>query len=246
MDRGLYVAMTGAKQIMQAQAVNNHNIANINTSGFRADAVSFTSDPIFGPGFATRVNAVAGDGGTNFSSGVVSTTGRTLDIAINGNGFIAVQGADGTEGYTRAGDLRVTDSGAVTTVSGMPVLSETGPLNVPPSTQVTIGNDGSISVVPLGLSPSAQSQIDRIKLVNPSTRDLQKGADGLFRLKSGAKAPSDETVTVTSGALEGSNVDSAQSLVNMIELQRQYEFQIKSINAVDTDEQSAERMMLTS
>jgi flagellar basal-body rod protein FlgF len=246
MDRGLYVSMTGAKQIMQAQAVNNNNIANVNTTGFRADAVSFTSEPIYGPGYASRVNAVAGDGGTDFSSGVISTTGRALDIAINGKGFIAVQGADGTEAYTRAGDLRVLESGAVTTATGLPVLSEAGPLNVPPSTQVTVGGDGTISVVPLGLSPAAQSQVDRIKLVNPATKDLQKGADGLLRLKAGGKAPADDAVTLTSGALESSNVIPAQSLVNMIELQRQYEFQIKCINSADADEQSAERLMLTS
>lgn len=246
MDRGLYVAMTGAKQIMQAQAVNNHNIANANTTGFRADAVSFASQPIYGAGYPTRVNAVAGNAGVDFSSGVLTTTSQPLDIAVNGNGFIAVQGADGKEAYTRAGDLRVTESGAVTTASGQPVLSETGPLNIPPSTQVTIGNDGTISIVPLGSPPDAQSQVDRIKLVNPPTATLQKGDDGLLRLKSGGSAPTDETVTVTSGALESSNVNAAQSLVNMIELQRLYEFQIKSINSADTDEQSAERMMLTS
>jgi flagellar basal-body rod protein FlgF len=246
MDRGLYVAMTGAKQIMQAQAVNNHNIANISTTGFRADAVSFTSEPIYGPGYATRVNAVAGDGGTDLSSGVFTTTSRSLDIAVNGKGYIAVQAANGQEAYTRAGDLRVLESGAVVTATGLPVLSESGPLNVPPSTQVTVGSDGTISVVPLGLSPAAQSQVDRIKLVNPAAKDLQKGPDGLLHLKSGGKAATDETVTVTSGVLESSNVNAAQSLVNMIELQRLYEFQIKSINSTDADEQSAERMMLTS
>src|SRR5258707_1185661 len=243
MDRGLYVAMTGAKQIMQAQAVNNHNIANSSTTGFRADGVAFTSEPIYGPGYATRVNAVAGDAGTDFSSGVMMSTSRPLDIAVNGKGFIAVRGADGKEAYTRAGDLQVTASGAITTASGFQVLSESGPLSIPPSTQVTIGGDGTVSVVPLGLSPAAQSQVDRIKLVNPPTKDLQKGADGLLRLKSGGKAKTDETVTVTSGELESSNVNAAQSLVNMIELQRLYELQIKSINSTDQNEQSAQRMM---
>jgi flagellar basal-body rod protein FlgF len=246
MDRGLYVAMTGAKQIMQAQAVNNHNIANASTTGFRADGVAFTSEPIYGPGYASRVNAVAGDAGTDFSSGVMMNTSRSLDIAVNGKGFIAVQGADGKEAYTRAGDLQVTASGAITTSSGFQVLSESGPLTIPPSTQVTIGSDGTVSVVPLGLSPSAQSQVDRIKLVNPATKDLQKGADGLLRLKSGAKAKTDETVSVTSGELESSNVNAAQSLINMIELQRLYELQIKSINSTDQNEQSAQRMMTAS
>ena len=243
MDRGLYVAMTGAKQIMQAQAVNNHNIANSSTTGFRADGVAFTSEPIYGPGYATRVNAVAGDAGTDFSSGVLMSTSRPLDIAVNGKGFIAVRGADGKEAYTRAGDLQVTALGAVVTSTGFPVLSESGPLTVPPSTQVTIGTDGTVSVVPLGLSAAAQSQVDRIKLVNPSTKDLQKGSDGLLRLKSGGNAKTDETVTIVSGELESSNVNAAQSLVNMIELQRLYELQIKSINSTDQNEQSAQRMM---
>jgi len=241
----MYVAMTGAKQIMQAQAVNNHNIANISTTGFRADAVSFDSEPIYGPGYATRVNAVAGDAGTDFSSGTMETTGRDLDIAVNGKGFIAVRGTDGKEAYTRAGDLRLTPTGAVTTASGLSVLSESGPVVIPPSTQVSIGGDGTISVVPQGSQAFAVTQVDRIKLVNPATKDLQKGEDGLLRLKSGATAKTDESVTITSGVLESSNVNPALSLISMIELQRLYEFQIKSLNASDTNEQSAERLMQT-
>ena len=211
-----------------------------------ADAVSFDSEPIYGPGYATRVNAVAGDAGTDFSSGVMESTGRNLDIAVNGKGFIAVRGADGKEGYTRAGDLRVTPTGAVTTASGLPVLTDSGPLVIPPSTQVTVGGDGTVSVVPQGSAPFAVTQVDRIKLVNPKLADLQKGDDGLLRLKSGAKAKSDDTVSITSGMLESSNVNAAQSLISMIELQRLYEFQIKSINSTDQNEQSAERLMLTS
>jgi flagellar basal-body rod protein FlgF len=246
MDRGLYVAMTGAKQIMQAQAVNNHNIANLSTIGFRADSVSFDSQPIYGPGYATRVNAVAGDAGTDFSAGTMESTGRDLDIAVNGTGFIAVRGTDGQEAYTRAGDLRVSPAGAVTTASGLPVLTESGPLVIPPSTVVSVGSDGTVSVVPQGSAPFAITQVDRIKLVNPPTSTLQKGDDGLLRLKTGGKAKTDDSVSVTSGMLESSNVNAAQSLINMIELQRLYEFQIKSINSTDTNEQSAERMMLTS
>jgi flagellar basal-body rod protein FlgF len=243
MDRGLYVAMTGAKQIMQAQAVNNHNIANLSTIGFRADAVSFDSQPIYGPGFATRVNSVAGDAGIDFSSGTLQGTGRDLDIAVNGKGFIAVRGSDGQEAYTRAGDLRVSPTGAVTTASGLAVLSDSGPLNIPPSTVVSIGSDGTVSVVPQGSAPFAVTQVDRIKLVNPPTSNLVKGDDGLLRLKTGGKAKADDTVSVTSGMLESSNVNAAQSLISMIELQRLYEFQIKSINSTDTNEQSAEKLM---
>jgi flagellar basal-body rod protein FlgF len=245
MDRGLYVAMTGAKQIMQAQAVNNHNIANLSTVGFRADTVSFDSEPIYGPGYATRVNAVAGDAGTDYSMGVMQSTSRNLDIAVNGKGFIAVRGNDGKEAYTRAGDLRVSPTGAVTTASGLAVLTGSGPLVIPPSTQVTIGGDGTVSVVPQGSAPFAVTQVDRIKLVNPKTTDLQKGDDGLLRLKAGGTAKADDTVSVTSGMLESSNVNAAQSLISMIELQRLYEFQIKGINSANQNEQSAERLIST-
>lgn len=243
MDRGLYVAMTGAKQIMQAQTVNNHNIANISTIGFRADSVAFDSAQIYGPGYASRVNAVAGDAGTNYSSGTMESTGRNLDVAVNGNGFIAVRGTDGKEAYTRAGDLRLTATGALTTPTGLPVLSDSGPIVVPPSTTIAIGGDGTITVVPQGSAAFAATQVDRIKLVNPATKTLQKGDDGLLRLKAGGKAKSDETVSITSGQLESSNVNAAQSLINMIELQRLYEFQVKSMNSSDANEQAAEKML---
>jgi flagellar basal-body rod protein FlgF len=228
MDRGLYVAMTGAKQIMQAQAVNNHNIANVNTVGFRADAVSFVSQPIYGAGYPTRVNAVASDGGTDFSSGVMQSTARELDVAVTGKGYIAV---------------RVSAEGAVTTASGLPVLTESGPLVIPPATNVTIGDDGSVSVLPLGLAPNAIAQTDRIKLVNPPQANLQKGDDGLLRLKTGGRAPTDPSVKLTSGMLESSNVNAAQSLIAMIELQRLYEFQVKAMTSHDQNEQTAAQLM---
>ena len=243
MDRGLYVAMTGAKQIMQAQAVNNHNIANVNTVGFRADAVSFVSQPIYGPGLSNPRERGGERRGHRFLDRRHESTGRELDVAVNGKGYIAVLGLDGKEAYTRAGDLRVSAEGAVTTASGLPVLTEQGPLNVPPATDVTIGSDGTVSVVPLGLTPSAISQTDVVKLVNPPAQSLQKGDDGLLRLKDGAKAPTDPTVTLTSGMLESSNVNAAQSLINMIELQRLYEFQVKSMNSADQNEQTAEQLM---
>ena len=243
MDRSLYVAMTGAKQILQAQAVNNHNIANANTVGFRADGVSFVSQPIYGVGFPTRVNAVASDSGTDFSNGSLQSTGINTDVAVNGKGYIAVQGLDGKEAYTRAGDLRINADGAVTTVSGLPVLTESGPLTIPPATQVTIGTDGTISIVPLGSTADANTQTDVIKLVNPPQQNLQKGEDGLLRLKDGTKAPTDPSVTITTGALESSNVNAAESLINMIELQRLYEFQVKSMNSTDQNEQTAEQLM---
>jgi flagellar basal-body rod protein FlgF len=189
------------------------------------------------------VNAVAGDSGTDFSDGVMQSTSRPLDVAVNGKGYIAVLAKDGTEGYTRAGDLRVDVNGMVTTAAGQPVMTESGPLNIPPATTVTVGNDGTVSVLSLGLAPKGISPSDRIKLVNPSEKNLQKGSDGLLRTKDGSKVDTDPTVTLTSGVLESSNVNAAQSLINMIELQRLYEFQVKSMNSTDQNEQTAEQLM---
>ena len=245
MDRGLYVAMTGAKQIMQAQAVNNHNIANISTIGFRADAVSFDSQPIYGPGYATRVNAVAGDAGTDFSSGVMQSTGRDLDIAVNGKGFIAVRGSDGKEAYTRAGDLRVSADGAVTTASGQPVLTESGPLVIPPSTtghhrQRRHGLGGAAGLRAVRGHAGRSHQAGQ----SPHRRICRRATTACCGSRPAARPRPTTSVTVTSGMLESSNVNAAQSLINMIELQRLYEFQIKSMNSTDQNEQSAERMML--
>jgi flagellar basal-body rod protein FlgF len=189
------------------------------------------------------VNAVASDSGPDFSGGVLQGTGVQTDVAVNGKGYIAVQGLDGKEAYTRAGDLRINADGSVTTASGLHVLTEQGPLNVPPSTQMTIGSDGTVSIVPLGSAPDADTQTDVIKLVNPPQQNLQKGADGLLRLKSGGNAPTDPSVTLTTGVLESSNVNAAQSLINMIELQRLYEFQVKSMNSADQNEQTAEQLL---
>jgi flagellar basal-body rod protein FlgF len=244
MDRMLYVSMTGAKQIMQAQAVNNHNLANASTTGFRADRHAFSSLPIYGDGFATRVNAVARDAGTDFSAGTIENTGSPLDIALQTPGFFAVQGKDGKEAYTRAGALHVSTTGTLVTVGGQPVLADGGPVSVPPSAQILIGGDGTVTVVPQGLGPTAASQVGRIKLVNPDPSALQKGEDGMFRMKDGSVAPPDAGVRVTSGALESSNVNMAESLVSMIELQRLFEMQIKMINTADQNAQASQRLML--
>jgi flagellar basal-body rod protein FlgF len=244
MDRMLYVGMTGAKQMLQAQAVNNHNIANASTIGFKGDRHAFSSLPIYGPGFATRVNAVAIDAGTDLSVGTIQTTGRSLDIALQSEGFIAVQEASGDEAYTRAGALHVSSTGVLETVGGLPVLADGGTVTIPPAAQITVGADGTVSVVPQGLGPAAASQVARIKLVNPPADQLKKGIDGLLRLKNGGTAPADANVRIISGALESSNVNMAQSLVSMIELQRLFEMQIKTINTADQNAQAAQRLML--
>ncbi len=238
MDEMIYIAMTGAKQTEYAQAINSNNLANVSTTGFRADLHAFSSVPVEGPGVETRVNAVVDSYGTDFSNGPVANTGRDLDIAIQGDGFIAVQAPDGSEAYTRRGDLQETAGGLLTTGSGHLVMGEGGPVAIPPASKITIGGDGTISIQPLGQGPETLSQLDRLKLVNPDLSQLYKGEDGLFRLPDDAIAAADANVTVLSGQLEQSNVNVAKTLVNMIELARQYEMQV---NVIKTSEENADQ-----
>jgi len=182
MDEMIYLAMTGAKQTEYAQTINSNNLANISTTGFRADLHAFSSAPIEGPGVPSRINAVVESYGTDFSQGAVASTGRDLDIAIKGSGFIAVQAADGSEVYTRAGDLRIGSGGLLETGSGKRVIGNAGPVAIPPNNSLLIGSDGTISVQPIGQGPETLATVDRIKLVNPDTRLLTKGSDGLLRL----------------------------------------------------------------
>jgi flagellar basal-body rod protein FlgF len=243
MDEMIYLAMTGAKQTEYAQAINSNNLANVSTTGFRADLHSFSSVPIEGPGVDSRVNAVVESYGTDFSQGAVINTGRDLDIAIQGRGFIAVQAADGSEAYTRAGDLRIGSGGILSTGAGHVVVGDGGPVAIPPNSSLLIGADGTVSIQALGQGPETLSIVDRIKLVDPDTSQLQKGSDGLLRLPEGETTAASANVRLTSGALEQSNVNIAKTLVNMIELSRQYEMQVNVIKTSKEDADAAAQMM---
>jgi len=243
MDEMIYLAMTGARQTEYAQTINSNNLANVSTTGFRADLHSFSSVAIDGPGIDSRVNAVVDSYGTDLTQGPISNTGRDLDVAIRGKGFLAVQTADGGEAYTRAGDLRVEAGGLLTTGAGHLVMGDGGPVAVPPNNSLLIGSDGTISIQPLGQGPEALAIIDRIKLVNPEAELLQKGSDGLLHLKDGSFAEADASVTLISGSLEQSNVNVAKTLVNMIELSRQYEMQVNVIKASEENADAASSLM---
>jgi flagellar basal-body rod protein FlgF len=239
----MYVAMTGATQTMRAQAEVAHNLATADTVGFKAQMSAFQPLAVQGPGLATRVNGVAFGEGVDLRQGGQIDTGRTLDIAVQGNGWIAVQGADGTEGYTRAGDLRLTADGMLTDARGDLVLGDGGPISVPQSTQVSIGSDGTISAIPMGQTPNTVSAVGRIKLVNPPPGDLSMGTDGLMHLAGGATANADPAVSIKSGALESSNVNPSKMLVQMIELSRQYELQVRGLKGADENAQAATKLL---
>jgi flagellar basal-body rod protein FlgF len=246
LDKLLYVAMSGAKETLRAQAANTHNLANSSTTGFKADLSAFQSRAVTGPGFASRVYATNSTVGWDHSTGAVQQTGNPLDVAIHGEGFLAVQDASGKEAYTRAGDLHVDTTGQLLTATGLPVLGDNGPISVPPSTSITVGRDGTISIVPLGQSPQTAANVGRIKLVNPPLDSVQRGADGLFRTTDGAPAVADAAVTVNSGALESSNVDLASCMVNMIELARHFDLQIKAMHTAQDDGAASAKLLQNS
>jgi flagellar basal-body rod protein FlgF len=243
MDRFLYVAMTGASETLRMQAANSHNLANASTIGFREDLAAFQTRNVVGPGFASRAYATTGQAGWDSSVGAVQNTGRDLDLAIQGDGWLAVQGPDGREAYSRAGDLRVDPDGMLRNGAGQQVLGDGGPVNVPPHASVQIGVDGTVSIIPLGSGPETTATVGRIKLVNPATADMVKGEDGLFRLRDGTDASADANVRVTPGALESSNVNVADAMVQMIELSRRFDLEVKAMKAAEENGAAASQLL---
>lgn len=243
MDRFLYISMSGAKETLRAQTVNNHNLANASTTGFRADLEAFQTRNVAGSGFASRAYATDATTGFDRTQGTLISTQRDLDIGIKGPGWLAVQGPDGKEAYTRAGDLRVDASGMLVNASGHPVMGDSGPLSVPPSTSISIAGDGTVSVVPLGQSAATMATVGRLKLVNPPAESLARSDDGLFRMIDGSDAPPDAAVQVTSGVLESSNVNVADAMVNMIELSRQFDLQVKSMRTAEENAAAAAQLL---
>lgn len=243
MDRMVYLAMSGAKQTLAAQAAVAHNLANASTIGFRADLTALRSMPVFGPGHPSRVFALAERPGVDFTPGALVQTGNPLDVAVDGEGFIAVLAPDGTEAFTRAGDLRLTGNGVLQTAAGHPVLGNAGPIAVPPSAGIEIGTDGTVTVRPVGQDANALAQVDRIKLVRPPLDMLDKGDDGLLRLRDGASAPPDASVRLARGMLERSNVNGVEQMVTMIALQRNFELQVKAMQTAQENESAAAELL---
>ncbi|MGD9602591.1 MAG: flagellar basal-body rod protein FlgF [Gammaproteobacteria bacterium] len=243
MDQMIFVAMNAAQQMMHGQAQAANNLANANTVGFKADFEAFRAMPLFGEGHPSRVYALAERPGIDFAPGALQSTGNELDIAVMGEGFIAVQAPDGSEAYTRAGDLRLDAFGQLTTANGHPVLGNGGPIALPPSEKVQVGGDGTISVRPLGQEANTLAVIDRVRLVRPDLANLHKGQDGLFRTKDGIPAPPDATVHITSGVLETSNVNPVHEMIQMIETARRYELAVKAMRTAEQNDAQATRLL---
>lgn len=249
MDKAIYLAMTGGKHIERAQAVHANNMANANTTGFRSDFAQARAQAIYyGDGQPTRVYAQAESPGTNLSHGSLVETGNDLDVAIDGDGWIAVQGLDGRETYTRAGRLQVNSFGQLQTADGRNVLGDAGPLAIPPYEKLEIGNDGTISIRGQGQAPNVLAEVGRIKLVKAEADQLTKGPDGLMRLREIDGLPArplqpDATVRLQTGMLETSNVNVVNEFTQIISLARQFEIQMKLMKTVEDNSGAASQLL---
>jgi flagellar basal-body rod protein FlgF len=238
MDRMIYLSMSGAKATLQRQDVLAHNLANVSTTGFRAEIAAFRAVPVRGDGASTRVYALESTPGHSDAPGVVQTTGRALDVAVGGKSWLAVQALDGTEAYTRGGALDLDAEGQLVTRSGLPVLGDGGPITVPANAQIDIGADGTVSAQVGGQRAQV---LGRLKLVTPEGR-LARGDDGLFRSPDG-EVDADPAARVQQGALEGSNVSAVETMVAMITAARQFEQQMKMVQAAEQKEQAATKLL---
>lgn len=244
MDRLLYVAMNGAKSMFDRQAQVAHNLANVSTAGFRAETTAFRALPVIGPGARTRAFVVETTTGTDFTPGPLRETGRTFDLALEGKGFFTVRGADGREAYTRDGGLTLSATSRLETRDGLPVLSENGnTIIIPPENTVTIGRDGTISVIPQTGVPNTATIVGRLKLVNPPERTMLRGTDGLFRPENGRPAAADANVRVVSGMLEGSNVNAVEAMTQIISTARQYETHVRLMQSADQNSRGLSQLL---
>jgi flagellar basal-body rod protein FlgF len=244
MDKALYIAMTGARHNMLAQTAHSNNLANLNTTGFRADLEQARSMPVYyGAGQPTRAYSLTEAPTSDFQQGAMISTGSDLDVAVSGSGFIAVQAPDGTEAYTRAGSLSIDVNGILRNDSGLAVIGNAGPIALPPFEKLEIGGDGTLSLVALGQGPETLVETNRIKLVNPAPQNLEKGEDGLFRQRDGLNAPAAVEVRLESGFIEGSNVNAIHEFTNILSLSRQYEMQVKLMKDIEQNSESSAQLL---
>ncbi|MCX8956377.1 flagellar basal body rod protein FlgF [Erwinia psidii] len=248
MDHAIYTAMGAASQTLDQQAVTASNLANASTPGFRAQLNALRAVPVEGQSMPTRTLVTASTPGADMTPGAMDYTERPLDVAVRQDGWLAVQAADGTEAYTRNGNMEINPAGQLT-IQGNLVVGDGGPIAVPQGAEVTIAADGSITALNPGDAPNATVQLGRLKLVKATSTEVTRGDDGLFRLTASAQAQrgavlqSDPTIQVMPGVLEGSNVNSTQTMVDMIANARRFEMQMKVISSVDDNEQRANQLL---
>lgn len=242
MDHLLFTAMSGASHALQGQQISANNLANANTAGFRADLELSQSLPVKGNGFTTRVMSQEIKGGVSSATADAQQTGRPLDVAIQGDGYIAVLDDDGQEVYTRNGNIQQNDLGELT-IDGHPVLGDGGPIVLPPNAIASFGSDGTLSITPDDGDVTATMDIDRLKLVTIARNNLSKNERGMLITRDGQPAQPDENIKISGGCLEGSNVSAVSEMMASISLNRQFEAQIKMMKAAEELNESGNRLL---
>jgi flagellar basal-body rod protein FlgF len=242
-DKMLYVAMTGASQNALAQKAHANNLANISTTGFQRDLEQARSMPVFGDSFPARAYAMTERPATDFSPGSMLETGRDLDVAIGGDGFIAVQAPDGSEAYVRTASMNIDALGVLRAGNGMPIMGNGGPIAVPPEQKIEVGEDGTISIRAMGEGPRVMAEVDRIKMVNPDLKTMSKGLDGLIHTGNGQPAVADANVKLVSGFLETSNVNAVEEMTSVLALSRQFELHIKMMTTAKEGDEAMARVL---
>lgn len=246
MDRLVYTAMTGASQTMNRQAAIAHNLANVTSTGYKAEEHRLRAAQVLtesGSALPTRAFVVDASAYTDYSAGAMQYTGRNLDVAVQGKGWLVVTLPDGSEGYTRNGSLEISANGVLQTRAGYPVAGDGGSITIPPDSKIAIGADGTISVVNETGSQAAVNAVGKLKLVNPAQDSIVRGENGFFKMEDGSTAATDTTVTVAGSYLEASNVNSVEQMVAMISLSRQFEMQMKAITTAETNDKSATQII---
>lgn len=239
MDRALYVAANAATLALRAQAANSNNLANATTTGFRAEMVSSEAMPLSTSRQYSRLN----EAGFSAADGAMQHTGNPMHVAMQGDHYLEVLGPDGEPAYTRAGDLRLNANGQLMNGAGHPVMGVNGPIALPPHETASIGSDGTISIVPEGAAGGTLVQIGRLRVMEIAPQDLQRSPDGLLRLTQGGEAAPAIGEVLNTGSVEAANVNTAESLVKMIELSRQFELNVNLMRTVDENAAAGSRLI---
>ncbi|MGB3470226.1 MAG: flagellar basal body rod protein FlgF [Erythrobacter sp.] len=244
MDRLIYTALTSMNAAMNRQRAVANNLANASTPGFRGEVFAVTSATLKDGSIEARALAKGNVRGADMTTARINTTGQPLDLAVQGDALLAYQSPEGGEYYSRRGDLRVTATGVLENGEGLAVLGVGGgPITVPQGFRISIGEDGSV----LATDPAAPNvpaeAVDQIKLVSPEGTMLAKGIDSFLKVPGGGVLPPDPTARVTTGALEGSNVETAETLVDMIDAQRAFEQRARIIKTAGELDEASSRLM---
>jgi flagellar basal-body rod protein FlgG len=247
----LQVARTGLDAQSDRMRIIANNLANVNTTAFQRDRAEFASlayQVVTAAGarsagenqYATGLNLGTGvrltGTGRITSQGSLNTTGNPLDLAIEGDGYFQIQRPDGSTAYSRAGNFHLSAEGKMVTTDGMPVMPE---IQIPDgASAVTIGQDGTVSVTVAGQTePQEVGKLELARFVNPA--GLQALGNNLYGVTAASgeaqagPANAEGRGAIRQGALEASNVNVVQELVDMIETQRAYEVNSKMIQATD-------------